>query len=49
MGARGIVIWNGWRAGDRNKRCDVYGNNCCGIELQDGTASGVFDDGQQRA
>lgn len=39
--ARGIVIWNGFKEKISITNCDVYNNNCCGIELQDGTASGV--------
>ncbi|MBN3034668.1 MAG: right-handed parallel beta-helix repeat-containing protein, partial [Bacteroidales bacterium] len=41
VGARGIVIWNGYKSHITITNCHVYGNNCCGIELQDGTASGV--------
>jgi hypothetical protein len=41
VGARGIVIWNGLKENITIMDCHVYGNNCCGIELQDGTASGV--------
>lgn len=40
-GARGIVIWNGYKSNITIKNCEVFNNNCCGIELQDGTASGV--------
>ncbi|MEP7197708.1 MAG: right-handed parallel beta-helix repeat-containing protein, partial [Saprospiraceae bacterium] len=40
--ARGIVIWNGFKQNITITNCDVYNNNCCGIELQDGTASGVL-------
>ncbi|HPS84312.1 MAG TPA: hypothetical protein PLA88_08355, partial [Bacteroidales bacterium] len=39
--ARGIVVWNGLKSHISITYCDVYNNNCCGIELQDGTASGV--------
>ena len=39
--ARGIVVWNGFKENITITNCDVYNNNCCGIELQDGTASGV--------
>ncbi len=39
--ARGIVVWNGFKENISITNCDVYNNNCCGIELQDGTASGV--------
>ncbi len=39
--ARGIVVWNGLKQNISITNCDVYNNNCCGIELQDGTASGV--------
>jgi uncharacterized repeat protein (TIGR01451 family) len=41
-GSRGIVVWNGFK-----RRISITGNTvrdltgCCGIELQDGTASGV--------
>ncbi|MGB3076111.1 MAG: right-handed parallel beta-helix repeat-containing protein [Chitinophagales bacterium] len=41
IGARGIVIWNGLKTNITIINCHVFGNNCCGIELQDGTASGV--------
>lgn len=41
VGARGIVIWNGLKSNITITNCEVYGNNCCGIELQDGTATGV--------
>ncbi|MBK8195611.1 MAG: right-handed parallel beta-helix repeat-containing protein [Lewinellaceae bacterium] len=41
VGARGIVIWNGLKENITITNCHVFGNNCCGIELQDGTASGV--------
>ncbi|MCC6752714.1 MAG: HYR domain-containing protein, partial [Saprospiraceae bacterium] len=39
--ARGIVIWNGLKQNITIKYCEVYNNNCCGIELQDGTCSNV--------
>ncbi|HEX5626046.1 MAG TPA: right-handed parallel beta-helix repeat-containing protein, partial [Saprospiraceae bacterium] len=39
--ARGIVIWNGHKSNISITNCDVYNNNCCGIELQDGSASAV--------
>ncbi|HNL39379.1 MAG TPA: right-handed parallel beta-helix repeat-containing protein, partial [Saprospiraceae bacterium] len=39
--ARGIVIWNGVKSNITIQNCEVYNNNCCGIELQDGSASGV--------
>jgi nitrous oxidase accessory protein NosD len=39
--ARGIVIWNGHKSNITIQNCEVYNNNCCGIELQDGSASGV--------
>jgi hypothetical protein len=39
--ARGIVVWDGFKQNITITNCDVYNNNCCGIELQDGTASGV--------
>jgi len=42
--ARGIVIWNGFKQNISITNCHVYNNNCCGIELQDGTASGIFID-----
>ncbi len=41
IGARGIVIWNGFKENITITNCEVFGNNCCGIELQDGTASGI--------
>ena len=41
VGARGIVIWNGVKSNITITNCTVFGNNCCGIELQDGAASGV--------
>lgn len=31
-------IRNGLKSDVTITNCDVYGNNCCGIELQDGTA-----------
>nr|MBK9653448.1 right-handed parallel beta-helix repeat-containing protein [Bacteroidota bacterium] len=40
--ARGIVIWNGLKENITITNCNVFGNNCCGIELQDGTATGVI-------
>jgi hypothetical protein len=40
-GARGIVIWNGLKENITFTNCEVFGNNCCGMELQDGEASGV--------
>ncbi|MBL7795651.1 MAG: right-handed parallel beta-helix repeat-containing protein, partial [Saprospiraceae bacterium] len=42
VGARGIVIWNGLKSNITITNCEVFGNNCCGIELQDGSASGVI-------
>ncbi|MBK6997917.1 MAG: right-handed parallel beta-helix repeat-containing protein [Lewinellaceae bacterium] len=39
--ARGIVIWNGLKSLISVTNCHVYNNNCCGIELQDGSASSV--------
>ncbi len=41
VSARGIVIWNGLKENITITRCHVFGNNCCGVELQDGTATGV--------
>ncbi|SEJ78047.1 Por secretion system C-terminal sorting domain-containing protein [Dyadobacter sp. SG02] len=41
-GARGIVIWNGLKTHITIKNSTVKNNNCCGIELQDGSASGVL-------
>ncbi len=38
---RGIVIWNGFKSNITITNNDVRSTNCCGIELQDGTASGV--------
>jgi len=40
-GARGIVIWNGLKENISFTNCEVFNNNCCGMELQDGQASGV--------
>ncbi|MGK4568328.1 hypothetical protein [Flavobacterium sp. 3HN19-14] len=40
-GARGIVIWNGFKKNIKFTNNTVTNNNCCGIELADGTASGV--------
>jgi hypothetical protein len=40
-GARGIVIWNGLKENITITNCEVFNNNCCGVELQDGQASGV--------
>jgi hypothetical protein len=40
-GSRGIVIWNGIKSNITISNCEVYSNNCCGIELSDGTASGI--------
>ena len=39
--ARGIVIWNGLKSNITITNCTVFNNNCCGIELQDGSATGV--------
>jgi len=41
VGARGIVIWNGLKSNINISDNHVFGNNCCGIELQDGTATDV--------
>ncbi len=41
LNSRGIVIWDGYKQNITIQNNKVYGNNCCGIELQDGTASGV--------
>lgn len=41
VGARGIVIWNGFKENITITDNMVTNNNCCGIELQDGTASAV--------
>ena len=38
---RGIVIWNGLKTNITISNCMASNNACCGIELQDGTASGV--------
>jgi hypothetical protein len=38
---RGIVIWGGHKTNIALTNNDVRYNNCCGIELQDGTASGI--------
>ena len=40
-GSRGIVIWNGFKQNILFHNNMVVNNNCCGIELQDGTASAV--------
>ena len=40
-GARGIVIWNGFKENITITGNTVTNNICCGIELQDGTASAV--------
>jgi hypothetical protein len=40
-GARGIVIWNGLKQNITITGNTVTNNSCCGIELQDGDASGV--------
>lgn len=40
-GSRGIVVWNGLKQNVTIQNCEVYNNNCCGIEFQDGTASGI--------
>jgi hypothetical protein len=46
VNGRGIVVWNGFKENiniSNNNVHDIGG--CCGIELQDGTASGVTMDG----
>jgi hypothetical protein len=43
--SRGIVIWGGFKTNITFTNNDVRYNNCCGIELQDGTASGVVISG----
>ncbi|HRO09645.1 MAG TPA: right-handed parallel beta-helix repeat-containing protein, partial [Saprospiraceae bacterium] len=40
-GARGIVIWDGFKQNINISNNTVSNNNCCGIELQDGDASAV--------
>ncbi|MBK7222631.1 MAG: right-handed parallel beta-helix repeat-containing protein [Saprospiraceae bacterium] len=40
--ARGVVIWNGFKTNINITGNTVINNSCCGIELQDGTASGVI-------
>ncbi|MFN8331524.1 MAG: hypothetical protein U0T81_09960 [Saprospiraceae bacterium] len=40
-GARGIVLWNGLKTNIIISDNMVSNNSCCGIELQDGDASGV--------
>nr|MCU0467901.1 right-handed parallel beta-helix repeat-containing protein [Arcicella sp.] len=40
-GSRAIVIWDGFKENITITGNKVYNNNCCGIELQDGTASAV--------
>jgi len=39
--ARGIVIWNGFKQNITITGNTLTNNTCCGIELQDGTASNV--------
>jgi hypothetical protein len=39
--ARGMVIWNGLKSNITFSQDSVLNNGCCGIELQDGSASGV--------
>jgi|GEM_PF-5605671 len=41
-GARGIVLWNGLKKNITIKNSTIQNNTCCGIELQDGSASGVL-------
>ena len=41
VAARGIVIWNALKENITITNNEVFNNNCCGIELQDGTATGV--------
>jgi hypothetical protein len=41
-GARAIVIWDGFKRNVTIRNCIITNNLCCGIELQDGTASGVL-------
>ncbi|PWJ59373.1 putative secreted protein (Por secretion system target) [Dyadobacter jejuensis] len=41
-GARGIVLWNGLKTNITVQNSLVENNDCCGIELQDGSASGVL-------
>jgi len=40
-GARGIVLWNGFKQNITISNNQLSNNNCCGIELQDGTGSNV--------
>lgn len=40
-GARGIVIWNGHKTNINISNNMVSNNNCCGIELSDGSGSAV--------
>jgi|LSQX01.1.fsa_nt_gb parallel beta-helix repeat protein len=42
---RGIVIWNGWKKNITFTNNTVSNNNCCGIELSDGDATGVLVSG----
>ena len=42
---RGIVIWNGFKTNINISNNTVHDNTCCGIELQDGSASGVIING----
>lgn len=39
---RGVVIWNGLKKDITITNNTVSNNNCCGIELQDGMATGVL-------
>lgn len=41
-GSRGIVIWNGLKSNISITNNYLASNNCCGIELQDGAATGVL-------
>ena len=40
------MIWNGFKTHITITNNIARNNNCCGIELQDGTASGVTDERQ---
>ncbi|MCE7043860.1 right-handed parallel beta-helix repeat-containing protein [Dyadobacter sp. CY312] len=40
-GARGLVIWNGLKKNITITNSNLSNNSCCGIELQDGSATGV--------
>ncbi|MEZ4823029.1 MAG: right-handed parallel beta-helix repeat-containing protein [Ignavibacteria bacterium] len=41
--ARGIVIWNGLKENITITNCEVFNNNCCGIELQTDRHQSYFE------